>query len=159
MDITGEDAQRHLPHCRSAIRALPCTETATGGAICREPGLRPLRCRVMSQALPELEPMPRAWLPPASILSILQQSALVHFQHCLRSARPCMRSVCGMPQVKIVQLPETVSDATNALDKLIGRVFAPSAMNLCQGFAVCDQPLHVLEFDSKAVRVLVCQPS
>lgn len=147
MDITGEGAQRHaaLQISHRAFHALKQHRRAIAGTS----GCGLCGVELMTQALPELEPMPRAVLPPTEHFEHLRER-IGHFQALAQVSGAMHAALFFNSAGEIVQCREDIG-RHNALDKLIGALHHQH-IDCRQGFAVVTSRCS-LELIQKAVRV------
>lgn len=147
MDITGEGSEWHaaLRVSHRAFHALKQHRRAIAGTS----GCGLCGVELMSQALPELDPMARVRLPPAEHLDHLRER-ISHFQALAQVSGAMHAALFVNAAGEIVQCREDIG-RHNALDKLIGALHH-QRMDLCQGFAVVTSRCS-LELIQKAVRV------
>tara|TARA_R110000796_G_scaffold185697_1_gene302565 strand:+ start:15982 stop:16839 length:858 start_codon:yes stop_codon:yes gene_type:complete len=147
MDISGEGSRRHaaLQISHRAFHALKQHRRAIAGTS----GCGLCGVELMTQALPELEPMARVGLPPADHFDHVRER-IAHFQALARISGAMHAALFVNAAGEIVQCREDIG-RHNALDKLIGALHHQH-IDCRQGFAVVTSRCS-LELIQKAVRV------
>ena len=147
MDISGEGSRRHaaLQISHRAFHALKQHRRAIAGTS----GCGLCGVELMTQALPELEPMARVGLPPADHFDHVRER-IAHFQALARISGAMHAALFVNAAGEIVRCREDIG-RHNALDKLIGALHHQH-IDCRQGFAVVTSRCS-LELIQKAVRV------